>query len=455
VANAPIFGLQSSQLGRGIVGGPLMSMDDLSRNAAGAAVRILNHESPENVRVPPQLPGPNSFDWRELRRWRINENRLPAGSVVQFREPTLWQRYKWYVLASVSVSLVEGLLIWSLLANLTRRQRAEQSLRESRNRLGAILETAIEGIITVDGQGIIESVNPSAEKMFGYAANELIGQQLSRLFPTATDAEAGGCRKDGLLLPIELERSEIIREGGRSFTYFVRDITERKRSEQMVLELGKRLLRAQEEERARLARELHDDITQRLARLAMDSGRIGFEKNNSAMGPAMHGVHEELVRLSEDVHTLAYRLHPALLDRLGLANALKVECERFSQQESTQVNVKAEEVPVHVPRDVALCLFRVTQEALRNVGRHARAASVDVSVQPSDAGLRLTVMDNGIGFSYDETRQHPSLGLASMQERVRLLGGRMTVESKPSRGTTLDVWVPLSETTGLFRAQRA
>src|SRR5262249_54454193 len=101
VANAPIFGLQSSQLGRGIIGGPLMSMDDLSRNAAGAAVRILNHESPEDVRVPAQLPGPNLFDWRELRRWHISENSLPAGSAVRFREPTLWQQYRWYVLASV------------------------------------------------------------------------------------------------------------------------------------------------------------------------------------------------------------------------------------------------------------------------------------------------------------------------------------------------------------------
>ena len=108
VANAPIFGVQSSQMGRGIIGGPLMSMDDLSRNAAGAAIRILDHESLANVKIPPQLPGPNAFDSRELRRWHISENLLPVPSVVQFREPTLWQRYKWYVLASVLVCLVEG-----------------------------------------------------------------------------------------------------------------------------------------------------------------------------------------------------------------------------------------------------------------------------------------------------------------------------------------------------------
>ena len=122
VANAPIFGLFSSQLGRGIVGGLQMSIDDFSRNAAAAGVRLLNHESPENVRTPPQLPGPSMFDWRELRRWDISENLLPVGSVVQFRERTLWQRYNLYVLASALVCFVEGLLIWSLLANLAKRR---------------------------------------------------------------------------------------------------------------------------------------------------------------------------------------------------------------------------------------------------------------------------------------------------------------------------------------------
>jgi len=124
IANAPIFGLFSTQVGRGIVGGPLLSVDDLSRNAAEAGVRLLNHESPENIRTLPQLPGPNIFDWRELRRWDISQNLLPAGSVFQFREPTLWQRYKWYVLAGVLVCFVEALLISSLLINLDSRRRA-------------------------------------------------------------------------------------------------------------------------------------------------------------------------------------------------------------------------------------------------------------------------------------------------------------------------------------------
>jgi signal transduction histidine kinase len=144
VANAPIFGVQSSQMGGGIVGGPLMSMDDLSRNATSAAIRILNHESPATIKIHPQLPGPTIFDWRELQRWHIRENLLPADSIVQFREPTPWQRYKWYVLAIILVCFVETLLVTSLLVNLIRRRRAEQSLRESREAMSDMSQRLIE-----------------------------------------------------------------------------------------------------------------------------------------------------------------------------------------------------------------------------------------------------------------------------------------------------------------------
>jgi signal transduction histidine kinase len=134
---------------------------------------------------------------------------------------------------------------------------------------------------------------------------------------------------------------------------------------------------------------------------------------------------------------------------------LKVECERFSRQESIKVEGKIDDVPRHVPQDVALCLFRVTQEALHNVSRHAQATMVDVSLRQSEAGLELTVTDNGVGFQSAEELQRPTLGLSSMRERVRLLGGRMTVQSEPNRGTTLSVWVPLKEINGRSRAQKA
>jgi signal transduction histidine kinase len=206
-----------------------------------------------------------------------------------------------------------------------------------------------------------------------------------------------------------------------------------------------RLLRAQEEERARMARELHDDITQRLARLAIDAGQVERAPAAATVSETMGGVREGLVRLSEDIHALSYQLHPSMLEDLGLVAALKAECERFARQESLPVEVTVGEIPDSVPRETALCLFRVTQEALRNVGRHAKARTVDVSLQSLDGGLQLVLRDDGIGFDPALQRENPRLGLASMRERVQLLGGELDIESAPGQGTTILAWVSLKE----------
>ena len=223
------------------------------------------------------------------------------------------------------------------------------------------------------------------------------------------------------------------------------DITARKQAEEAASKLSGRLINAQEEERARLARELHDDITQRLARLAIDVGRC--ELGTAGVPPAetAREVREGLVRLSEDVHALSYRLHPAVLEDLGLVEALKAESERFTRRESIPVEMKLREPPQPIPRDAALCLFRVAQEALRNVGRHARARQVEISLHGTDGGLQVAIRDDGAGFDPALDRARPSLGLASMRERVHLLGGELDIDSAPGHGTTILAWVPLKE----------
>jgi len=205
----------------------------------------------------------------------------------------------------------------------------------------------------------------------------------------------------------------------------------------------RQLIGAQEAERARLARELHDDITQRLAVLAIDTGRVERAGTTPEVNDTMRGVREGLVRLSEDVHSLSYRLHSSLLEDLGLAEALKAECERFSRQESIRAEVNLLDLPPTLPPDAALCLFRIAQEALRNVTRHAKARTVDVTLRAMDDGLQLAVRDNGIGFDPKRKREHLSLGLASMRERAGLLGGELDIESAPGYGTTIVAWVPL------------
>ncbi len=218
----------------------------------------------------------------------------------------------------------------------------------------------------------------------------------------------------------------------------------RRRAEQTAREFGGRLLHAQEAERARLARELHDDITQRLALLAIDAARVERAAAGNGIGDTMRGVREGLVRLSEDVHTLSYRLHSSLLDDLGLAEALKVECEQFARQESIPCDVRLQNLPEAVPHDTALGLFRVTQEALRNIARHAQARAVDVTLRSLDDGLQLAVRDDGIGFDAAHKPNRTSLGLSSMSERVRLLDGELDIESAPGHGTTIVAWVPLN-----------
>ena len=208
---------------------------------------------------------------------------------------------------------------------------------------------------------------------------------------------------------------------------------------------ARRLLTAQETERARLARELHDDITQRLARLAIDVGRC--ELGTSGISPAetARDVREGLVQLSEDVHALSYRLHPAILEDLGLAAALRAESEHFTRHESIAVDVKLREIPEVIPHEPALCLFRVAQEALRNVARHAHARAVGLSLRGLDGGLQLAVQDDGVGFDPAIDRDRPSLGLASMRERVRSLDGELDIESAPGQGTTIMAWVPFRQ----------
>jgi signal transduction histidine kinase len=156
----------------------------------------------------------------------------------------------------------------------------------------------------------------------------------------------------------------------------------------------------------------------------------------------MRSMREGLARLSRDVHALSYRLHPSILQDLGLREAVKSECEHFSQTSSFRINLSVDEIPDQVPHDVGLCLFRIIQESLRNIARHAAATRADIRLRRLDGGLQLTVRDNGVGFDPTQGRAKASLGLASMRQRVTLLGGKLNIESKSLQGTTISAWVP-------------
>jgi two-component system, NarL family, sensor histidine kinase UhpB len=232
---------------------------------------------------------------------------------------------------------------------------------------------------------------------------------------------------------------------GRAVRTFgvLRDITERQRAEDELRDLSRRLIGAHEEERALLARELHDDVTQRLAVLAIDVGRAELAAPDGAQAGAMRAAREGLVRLSEDVHALAYQLHPSVLEELGLTEAIRTECERIGRKGRVDLSVEIDPRPAVVSRDAALCLFRVAQEALNNVIRHASARTASVTLRQMDGGLLLAVRDDGVGFDQASPGKGRHLGLASMRERVGLVNGTLDIESAPGQGTAIVAWVPM------------
>lgn len=237
------------------------------------------------------------------------------------------------------------------------------------------------------------------------------------------------------------------------------DITERKRAEEALLEsqaairesrkalqdLAGKLLAAQEAERRRLAREMHDDLTQRLAVLAIEAGKleVQLEPAGSEVVEKLRDMKEQMVKLAADVHAISRQLHPSILDDLGLVDAMEAECTRFSRREGIEVTYAPKNVPASLPKEVALCLYRITQEALRNIAKHAKTHEAHVSLVGRDGVLILTIEDPGVGFVPIKVRGKRGLGLDSMAERARLIQAELSVRSQPGEGTVIEVLAPL------------
>jgi signal transduction histidine kinase len=210
--------------------------------------------------------------------------------------------------------------------------------------------------------------------------------------------------------------------------------------------LAAKLLHAQEEERRRIAREMHDDWTQRLALLGIDIAKLEKHLGTPEKAlPLLRTMQEQLVGLSEDVHALSRQLHPSILDDLGLVEALRSECAAFAHREGIEVVYRPEEVPTALPKDVALCVYRVAQEALRNLAKHAAVNEAWVTLAATGPELLLRVQDKGVGFDPAGMHSQPGIGLSSMEERVRLIRATLSFTSAPGRGTTVEVRIPLTQ----------
>ena len=734
VANAPIYASSATMLGHGIVGGRLLDFRKAGDATGETALRVLKGEVTPRINTV-DTASFYGFDWRQLSNWGLSEQLLPPGSMLEYREPTLWQQYKWEIIGLVGIALLEGLLIAALLIERAHRKRIDQALKESEQMNASVLASLRSHVAVLDRCGKIIAVNQAwndfgrengargepcsglglnyldvcrqaseqrspkaAEALSGieavlkgglpyldleYPCDSPAGSRSFLMTVTPMRTAEGGAvvkhtevtelrhaeaaqreaetlmseivstvhaivwRRDAvsnrftfvskqaeaiLGYPVPLWTSEpnfwldhihpedrekvlasfrralrkgrtfecefrmiaadgrnvwlreivnVVSENGfprelagvtldvterkeavfrlreseerfrlladtapvliwmsgsdKGCTYFNQpwldftglplseqvgdgwtkcvhpedlpscsetytsafdarrsfrmeyrlrradgeyrwvldtgvprfeedgtfvgyvgsciDISDRKETEQLLLGLSGRLISMQEEERSYIARELHDDVSQRLALLSIELEQLfqnpppSREELHQKLGDPLKQVGE----ISSDIHQISHRLHPSKLDNLGLVAATAGFCRELNRQKGVRIEFVDRNVPQKVPGEIALCLYRVVQEALQNVAKHSGAPLAQVELTGTTDGIYLRVSDCGAGFDPHSPDVTSGLGMISMRERLRLVGGHLHVESEPGRGTRVEAWVPLE--SGVFQSK--
>ncbi|NJN69909.1 MAG: PAS domain S-box protein [Nitrospira sp.] len=364
-------------------------------------------------------------------------------------------------------------LLGGVAVDITERKQAEELLRQQAD----LLNQSHDAIFVWKIGGGIVYWNRGAEELYGWRSDEVIGLSSHTLLntsPPTTTTEMEAClgqegrwygevthmAKDGRRLIVESRHVRVMYGGQEYALESNRDITERKQAEeaihrnQMELsqqqaqleELTSKLLTAQEHERRRIARDLHDDVSQRLAALVLEVASVENHPSivPSELAHALTILRQGLEQVSDDVHSLAYRLHPSLLEHAGLCPAVEDHVQQVSRRTGLPIRLKMAGIPNTVPLDHATCLFRVMQESVQNVVKHAQATLVTVQLRGSSKGLGLSVTDNGKGFNLVNLRVHEQgLGLSSMEERLRQLHGFFRIQSRLSQGAKICAWVPI------------
>lgn len=368
-----------------------------------------------------------------------------------------------------------------LAASIARKQ-AVAALQASEMRTRAIVESALDAVVTMDERGIITGWNSQAASMFGYQEQEISGRLLSDtiLPPRFREAHSTGLQrflssghgpilnrrvevsalhKDGREFPIELSVTALTIEGRKVFSAFLRDISERKQAERALKEayeqlrdLTRRLTEAEEVERKRLARELHDEFGQALTGLKFDVAWLTKELSRSTKGAGAAGMKSKAMGMSQaidgliqSVRATAASLRPGVLDDLGLVAALEWLATSFHERTGLPCELAIDPSLRDTPVEVALAttIFRGAQELLTNVMRHAHASEVEMRLTVQEDHLILTVRDNGRGLRPEQWKEGRSLGLRGLHERVKLVGGGVKIVSSPHTGTEVTISLPM------------
>jgi PAS domain S-box-containing protein len=429
---------------------------------ADLAAQVLSGERPEDIPLAHNTDLQVTVDWRALRRWHIPESALPPGTLVLYREPTFWERDRRYILAAILVILAQALWIVASLWQRARKRKADSALKESEGRFQRMANTTPSLVWMCDGEGKVTYLNDRRIEFTGRDPNAGYDDVWTKYIhpddiEAVLSANALGLeRRENFSKQYRLRRKDGVYRwmfdvaaprvnGDGSFAGFIgsaADITDQKLAQEALEKVGGQLIEAQEKERSRIARDLHDDICQRLAILSVELEQAGRNGVSPSTKKKLEEIEQHCAEITTDIQSLSHQLHSSKLDYLGLVEGTRAFCDELSNQFEVNVHFRSNKVPRALPKDISLCLFRIMQEALHNALKYSGVREFEVDLRGTAQAVQLEVRDAGVGFEVDVAKRGAGLGLVSMQERVHVLHGQLRVESRLGAGTKVLASVP-------------
>ncbi|HEX8963297.1 MAG TPA: PAS domain S-box protein [Rhodocyclaceae bacterium] len=397
-----------------------------------------------------------------------------ASALAGWRE-----KARWLTFGTLGAIFLVSLAAWTLVRELKKEDSMARELLESGERLQETMRAAMDAIVIVDAGQRVIMFNPAAEKMFGCSMAEAIGTRLENFLPEryrarhrqhvesfgksvegarimAASREVVGLRADGSEFPIEATVSRVTINGETLYTVILRDITDRRRSDQQLLETNRQLRElsatlqdVREKERTHIARELHDELGQQLTGLKLELSWLGSQlaEKRDGLAAKVESMKQQIETTIKSVRRISTDLRPALLDDLGLCAAIEWLAADFSAKTGLEMELDLDDAPCMQDDKVATALFRITQECLTNVARHAEASQVRISLRSEDDMLVLEVADNGKGLPPGEQGRPGGHGLIGIRERAIMLGAQAAFISGPGAGTAVRITIPLDRET--------
>jgi PAS domain S-box-containing protein len=390
---------------------------------------------------------------------------LRAGSIDHYQlEKRYFRKDGSLVWGHLSISLLKippSPLVMAMVEEITEKKRAEDALRASEDLLKIFVKSVPAGVAMLDRDMRYLQVSDRWCADYSVDRSQALGRSHYELLPDVPQRWKEMHRRclEGETLRVDEDRWD--REGNRTtwicweirpwrtssgviggILIFAEDITHRKEMEEAISGMNRKLIESQEQERARIGRELHDDINQRLAMLAVELEQL--QDNPSEVASRVQELRKQTIEISNDVQALSHELNSSKLEYLGAIKGMRSWCEEFAERQGIQVEFHSTEVKTSVAPEIGLCLFRVLQEALHNASKHSGARRVAVELREDSGDIHLVISDSGRGFDSETAMQGRGLGLASMRERVRLVNGTITIESTLEGGTTIHVCIHLA-----------